>query len=597
MSAERQTQDLKKSPFTTERVRNDRRNKTLSLRSSDRLSRCNQKRKLGPPVLSGFSSFSPFSDPLDDSVSPHPSSSNSSSSSTLNSDNECNSDQDDDRDYDDGRDFEASAPLPSPEELGRRLDVLLSPSSPSSQRIEQLRFFEHFLGPSGSPFAIEHLAKHLGRPFLQALFSHLGVSHGAHPRGFPDAVDLQLLSAHCIANLAVGNSEQTRPLLNAVPLLAAVLKSSIPAGGGPEELLASLSSTTHERSRIRLLVACTHAISNLASDGPEFVEAILDCGLLQTLLVLFRACCRALRAAESETCALLATLASALGPIVGSPTHVASLGPEDGLGLLRQCEGALGLLCEGQAHFDGNYEPLVAELLWLITYVSSALNCQTANVVLEVDEKRLLVLFGRLQVADLSHEARVPLLRSLGNLFNLCDDLVFRKAFATLHGLCLGCLLPAMKSRHRAVVKEACWFLRCLVARALHTEQFQLLVDSQELVSTALPIFANFAIDIKQELAIFVLELFRRKTMVRDILPQCLKPFLSLLRHPNPDVAVIALQFTEMVLSQSKSAPRQVDRAGGIDDLEYLELHSPVPGLSDYVHRLVDRYFGMDYEV
>ena len=131
----------------------------------------------------------------------------------------------------------------------------------------------------------------------------------------------------------------------------------------------------------------------------------------------------------------------------------------------------------------------------------------------------------------------------------------------------------------------------------MQTQQAEFLLESPgELVGRVLRVFCDYGPDIKRELAPFVFELARRRLRTQEVLGSCLSPFLSLLKIRDLDVATLALRFTEYVLENFPNGARLVDRAGGIEDLEYLEMHSPDPHLSNHIHKLVDRYFGLDYD-
>ena len=265
---------------------------------------------------------------------------------------------------------------------------------------------------------------------------------------------------------------------------------------------------------------------------------------------------------------------------------------------LFQCSyHTLGLICEAQLHFRASYASLMSELLWLMTYLSASFSCATANAVLLECGRHFFLLCNRLFVACASFQSQTPLLRAVANLFNLADDLKFRQAFAECHGLCVGILLPALHAQHRGVLREGSWFLRCLLQRSLQTQQAEFLLESPgELVGRVLRVFCDYGPDIKRELAPFVFELLRRRLRTKEVLGGCLSPFLSLLKIRDLDVATLALRFTEYVLENFPNGARLVDRAGGIEDLEYLEMHSPDPHLSNHIHKLVDRYFGLDYD-
>lgn len=599
--------------------RERRRDTTLSLRSADRISRRNEKRQI-PTLQRRHSSASGGAHQDTEDADSWTSSFTAADASDSEEDVW-------DSSFEDGE-AKKRAQQPSDAEIRGVIDALRSASAASSSSstssskdaLTPLRRLDHWL--SGRRLSSVHnIYRVAGAGLVRALRECI------QPLDHEDSERLGLqaqctsLAVRCVAHLSLGSPEETELLRPVLPGLKLVLDDALKVETG-SPLFAIFDAAAHSASALANLSLESHAVKRLLADN--HVVATLQRVFLRMTDThnsadepLWRRF-TADRSFDNPNVSPLDPISNVISCTAfalstffqRSPdTFVGGTGGEDEQAvfvpvdsdevLFRSCQSTLTAIVAryGQQLSDcpPDLEPqlgnLLSELLWLSVYTCSRLPPPTTNRLLEDKADKLVRLFAAITRIDvLGADVQIPALRTLGNLLNACDSIVFRQVFGKLGSQLLEVLVLCLRREHRVVIKEAGWLLRCLAQRSIDAEQFETIVDSTELLELVTQRF-KLGVDVRQEFALFVLLLMKRKAFLPMIKQHCLEPFLQLLKAHDPQICMMALEFTELCLALP-GGPKAVELAEGIDALEYLQHHTPDPGLARFVGDLVDRHYG-----
>lgn len=375
--------------------------------------------------------------------------------------------------------------------------------------------------------------------------------------------DEQLLeAAWCLTNIATGDSEQTRALLPAFPLLIAHLG---------------------EKSSVPVAEQCAWALGNVAGEGEEFRDILLAQGALLPLA----------RLMLSNKASTARTAAWALSNLIKGPK------PKAATELIKM-DGIPEAIVR---HMQKGDEELATEIAWVVVYLTALSEMHSG---LMIKAGLLPPFIGRLTSSD-QLSLLTPVLRSIGNLVagdNLKTDAVLA-AGQGIPGSVIGALIKCLESEHRTLKKEAAWAISNIAAGTLAHKQ---LIFSNGAVSPLLHLLATATFDIRKEVAFALGNLcvtaIEKTGETKPVLEHltvfvdrgCLPGFINLVKSPDIEAARLGLQFLELVMRALPNGrgPKLVENEDGIAAVELFQFHENEE-LRNMANGLVDKYFGENY--
>jgi len=352
----------------------------------------------------------------------------------------------------------------------------------------------------------------------------------------------QLDAAWCFTNIASGTRDQTEKSLLAAPYL-------IQHVSGSNELLQE---------------QCAWALGNMAGDCVQFRDVIRANGAIPPIVALLNH----KNPSVVRTAAFaLANLARGQDPRLGE-FFAANIAPP----LVRQITSSL--------------ENVVIEVAWLMTYLTAGSEQFSKKL---VDEGLLPHISKLLQSQEIS--LIIPILRIVGNIVR-SDQLTDLILSPLVDPPLLPTLLQLLDHPHRAIKKEAAYAVSNIAAGPPHHVD-QLIRNN--FMPKLTNLLRNSQFDIQKEVAYALSNLTTDGRYISAIVEAGVVPsFLTLLRTPDSEVAMLALNFIEMVLSLHPKGPQIIEKADGIDALESLQFHEN-QSLFNLANKLVDEYFGENY--
>lgn len=402
--------------------------------------------------------------------------------------------------------------------------------------LQSVKGLRRVLSIEPSPPVLEVLAANV----MPALVEFLG--RHDHP-------ELQFEAAWALTNIA--STDQTRKVVEAgaVPHMA--------------QLLLSSSADVREQ--------CAWCLGNVAGDGPDLRNLVLEAG--------------------------------ALGPLLQNLLQPASIS------MLRNAVWSLSNFCRGKPQPElaavAPAVPVLAQVLastedketlmdacWALSYLSDGENDRVAAVVASGVVPRLVALLGHA-----SPSVVTPALRTLGNVVSGDDG----QTQAVVDGGGLLAVGPLLAHAKKGLRKEACWLLSNVAAGS--RAQITSLLEQAHLVDAVLHQLEVGEWDVKKEAAWVVSNIATGGTheqvfaLVKNHKP--VGPLCSLLDVQDGKLLMVALDALEALLKCDEKAsgllqvPKLVDECDGLEKLEQLQEHENHAVYTKSVH-IIETYFGSD---